>query len=190
MTETVRRTPRPPRGTVTGRTWLIRGLVAIVAGAAIGIAAGVTGVNRMEPGRPGQPESLQLMLDSLRRLGADDDPITQRRAADSADAAHRAQRVADSISLANDPDAPIVPDVVRMEEGVARQAIEDAGLTVGNVVFRPDSTTAGIVLATTPRTGRKVRFGTAVDLVLSDGRTVPPDSLDARFPSTVSPLQP
>lgn len=155
---------------------MIRGLVAIAAGLVIGAAGGVAGVNILEPGRPGQRDSLQLMLDSLQRAKDKESPMSRRRAADSADAARRAQRVADSIALANDPNAPVVPEVVGLDEGAARTAIEDAGLNVGSVIFRADSAAAGTVLASTPSAGRKVRPGTAVDIVLSDGRTVGPDT--------------
>ncbi len=164
------------RRPATPRTWMIRGLVGIAAGLVIGAAAGVTGVNMLEPGRPGQPDSLQLMLDSLQRQKDAETPMARRRAADSADAARRAQRVADSVALANDPDAPVVPEVVGLEEGVARTAIEDAGLTVGSVIFRADSAVAGTVLASTPAAGRKVRLRSAIDIVLSDGRVFVPDT--------------
>lgn len=165
------------RKATTGRTWLVRMAVAIVAGLAIGAAGGVAGVNKLEPGRPGQPDSLQLMLDSLRQRAASGDPRTMRRAADSADADQRAQRVADSTALANDPDAPIIPDVVNLEEGAAREAIEGAGLTVGSVLFRASTAPPGVVVGTTPAAGRKVRAGSAVNLILSDGRP-PADSAD------------
>jgi len=167
---------RASSGPATPKTWLIRGLIAITAGLVIGAAGGVAGVNMLEPGRPGQPDSLQVMLDSLQRAKNQESPMSLRRAADSADAARRAQRVADSVALANDPNAPMVPMVVGLEEGAARTAIEDAGLTVGSVIFRADSAIAGTVLASTPAAGRKVRPGTSVDIVLSDGRTVGPDT--------------
>lgn len=187
MNTTKRREMREPRGAVTGRTWAIRAAIAIGVGFALGIGGGIAGVNRLEPGRPGQPDSLQLMLDSLQRRDDADAPMAQRRAADSLDAAQRAQRIADSVALANDPDAPVVPDVIRMEEGAARQTIEDAGLMVGSVVFRADSATTGTVLATMPIAGRKVRAGTAIDLVLSDGRTGTTDTTQVDSPTHTPP---
>ncbi|MEQ1690657.1 MAG: PASTA domain-containing protein [Gemmatimonas sp.] len=171
-----RNTSSPPSAT-SGKTWLIRGAVAIVAGLIIGAISGVASVQRIEPGRPGQADSLELMLDSIRQQNTAQNPREQRRAADSADADQRAQRIADSVALANDPDAPVIPNVVSLEEGAARTAIESAGLTIGTVQFRAASAAAGVVLATTPAAGRKVRAGTAVNLVLSDGRT-PPDTTD------------
>ncbi len=170
-------------------TWILRALIAIVAGAGIGGAAGVAGVHKLEPGHPGQADSIQLMLDSLEahRLS---DPVTLRRAADSADAAQRAQRRADSTALANDPTAPLVPDVATLDEGSARNAISAAGLTVGTVEFRSDTTLAGTVLATKPVTGLKVRAGTPVTLILSDGRVPPTASTDTLAVSTASPHVP
>ena len=178
-----------PRKSVTNRMWLIRGGVAIVLGLVIGAAAGVAGVKRIDPGRPGQPDSLQVMLDSLRRV-ASTSPREQRRAADSTDAAQRESRVADSIAIANDPDSPIIPDVVNLEEGAARTSIEGVGLTVGTVQFRASAAAAGVVLATVPAGGRRVRSGTAINLILSDGRTPPPATVDTPSVAGVFPRLP
>jgi hypothetical protein len=161
----------------SGRTWLVRGLVALVLGLGIGGATGVVGVRKLEPGRPGQADSLQLMLDSLQRMKADD-PREQRRAVDSADAARRNRRFTDSMALANDSTAPRVPVVVELTEGAAREALEMAGLTVGAVEFRASTSAAGTVLASTPVAGVRVRAGTAVNLVLSDGRPPLTDTTD------------
>ena len=46
------------KGSATGRTWLIRLAVAGVVGIALGAGVGVAGVNRLDPGRPGQADSL------------------------------------------------------------------------------------------------------------------------------------
>ena len=178
------------RKSTVGKTWLVRGLAALGAGLAIGSAAGVVGVNRLDPGRPGAADSLQLMIDSLRERSAMQDPREQRRSADSVDAEQRTQRVTDSIALANDPDAPVIPDVMGLEEGAARNAIEGAGLTVGTVQFRAATAAAGIVMATSPTAGIKARPGSAVDLVLSDGRTPPPDADDTPAVSTALPRTP
>lgn len=162
------------------RTWLVRISVAIVAGLGIGAAAGVATVNKLDPGRAGQPDSLQVMLDSLAKRS--NDPKSLRRAADSLDAANRAQRVADSSALANDPDAPTVPAVLNLEEGAARDSIEAAGLTVGDVSFQHSTSPLGHVIATSPAVGQKARAKSAVKLVLSDGR--PPTD------TTTSPAAP
>lgn len=151
-------------------------MIALVLGLGIGGAVGVVGVRRMDPGHPGQPDSLRAMLDSVRDRAASD-PLTQRRAADSSDAAQRAGRYADSMALANDSTAPAVPNVVGMEEGAARFTIELLGLVVGSVQFKASPLPAGTVMASVPVAMRKVRLGTAIDLVLSDGRS-PTDTTD------------
>jgi hypothetical protein len=174
---------------VTGATWAIRGLVAIVAGLAIGAAGGVAGVRRLEPGHPGQADSLQLMLDSLKRLKADD-PREQRRAVDSADAAQRARRFADSLALASDTTAPMVPVVANLDEGAARSAIEALGLTVGAVTFRASPAAAGTVLSSVPAAGVRVRPGTAVSIVLSDGRPPVADTSHSVAASAALPRLP
>ena len=166
------------RGSVSGRTWVRRALVAITIGLVMGAAGGVFGVNTLEPGRAGQPDSLQLMLDERTDRRAADDARIAQRVADSVAAAVREQRANDSIALANDPDAPLVPDVVSLPEAEARAIIEEAGLTVGAVIFRNDSLAAGTVLGTSPPAGIKVRQGTAVEVTLSDGR--PPQDIATR----------
>ena len=164
------------RSSTTLGTWTIRALIALLMGLAIGGAVGVVGVRRLDPGHPGQPDSLQAMLDSLRAREAND-PLTQRRAADSSDAAQRAGRYADSMALANDSTAPAVPNVVGMEEGAARFTIELLGLGVGSVQFKASVQPAGTVISSVPVAMRKVRLGTAIDLVLSDGKP-PSDTTD------------
>jgi serine/threonine-protein kinase len=160
------------------RTWLVRLAIAIVAGIGIGAAAGVATVNKLDPGRAGQPDSLQLMLDSLAQRKASTDPRSLRRAADSTDAAQRAQRITDSTTLANDPSAPIVPAVLNLEEGAARDSIEEAGLTTGTVTFQASTAPLGVVVGTFPAVGQKVRAGTPVNLILSNGRQ-PSDTTDS-----------
>jgi hypothetical protein len=171
---------------VARRTWLVRRGVAIGAGIAMGAAAGVVVVNRFDPGRAGQSDSLQLMLDSLRQRQASNDPRTLRRAADSTDADQRAQRIDDSTNLANDPNAPVVPSVLNLEEGAARDAIEDAGLEVGTVIFQSSTAPLGVVVGTSPAVGLKVAAGTAVNLVLSSGRP-PSDTADSHAATGHSP---
>lgn len=163
-----------------GMVWLVRAAVAILAGFAIGVGTGVVGVNKLEPGDPGQTDSLELLIDSLRQQEAANDPIRIRRAADSAAAAERNRRIADSTRIANDPDSPVVPDVVGMEEGAAREALEMAGLDVGSIQFRASLSSAGTVLETSPRASLRVRIRTQVNLVLSDGRP-PVDTLPSFY---------
>jgi beta-lactam-binding protein with PASTA domain len=67
-------------------------------------------------------------------------------------------------------DTVLVPSVIDLEEGTARNAILDAGLQVGEVQFQASAKPAGTVLATSPVSGARVPMLTAVSLVLSDGR--------------------
>lgn len=160
------------------RTWLVRLAIAIVAGLGIGAAAGVATVNKFDPGRAGQPDSLQLMLDSLAQRKASNDPRALRRAADSSDAAQRAQHVADSTNMANDSTAVAVPALLNLEEGAARDTLEHAGLTAGTVAFKASTAPLGVVVGTSPAVGQRVRAGTPVNLILSNGHK-PSDSTDA-----------
>ena len=48
------------RKATTGRTWMIRIAIAVGAGLAAGAAGGVASVKKFDPGRAGQPDSLQI----------------------------------------------------------------------------------------------------------------------------------
>ena len=102
------------RKRATTGTWIVRGLVAIVLGGALGAAGGVMSVRTLEPGHPEQADSLQIMLDSLSKgavkkvIDTAATATLSRRAADSLDAAQRLQRVADSIANAQNT-APVTP---------------------------------------------------------------------------------
>ncbi len=64
-------------------------------------------------------------------------------------------------------------------EDAAKQALTDAGLTVGNVTYENSSVTAGYVISQSASPGSQLEKGTAVDFVVSLGPeqpTVPDDS--------------
>ena len=164
------RTPRAPIAKST-RTWLIRGAVAAVAGLVIGGAGGVVTVRTLEPGRSNAVDSVQAVLDSIAR-GTIPEPTAAERDQESkrqADSASRAQQAAASAAAKEDV-LLVVPDVVGLEEGSARDKLLDAGLLVGDIEFRASSSPAGIVLATTPPAGSLLASTSTVSLVISDGR--------------------
>lgn len=169
-----KRRPKSLRGSLT-RTWLIRLGIALGLGLAIGAGIGVTGVNILEPGQPAGADSLQMVLDSITRGTT---PIPAPR--DSAPVAPQAA-AADTAT----PATVSVPDLVGVDEGGARSALEDVGLTVAGTEFRASRSPAGTVLATVPVFGSAVARGSAVTLVLSDGRA-PVDSLSE--PTSASPF--
>jgi serine/threonine-protein kinase len=158
------------------RTWLVRGLIALVLGSALGAGAGVFTVNKLEPGRGSGVDSLQVMLDSIAK---------GRIAADSGVRTPAAPASSKPDTQAAAVDSVPVPSVVDLEEGAARAAIRDAGLLVGDVTFQSNAKAAGTVLASTPAAGTFVARGTAILLTLSDGR--PPTDT---FPSSFSPARP
>lgn len=152
-------------------TWGTRALIALVIGSSLGAGAGVLTVNRLEPGRGTGVDSLAAMLDSISRRG----PAargTENAATPSAGAE------APAAPAASEPAELIaVPALTDMEEGAARNALLDAGLQVGEIQFQDSPKPAGTVLSTIPVAGSNVAPNTPVTLVLSDGRTAPPDTM-------------
>ncbi len=162
----------------------------LTVGLLIGATGGIVGVRALEPGRPEQPDSLQLMLDSIANGTASksaaavrNDERSARRASDSADAENRPQRIADSVAAARAAAAEAlpVPDVIGLEEGLARTRVVESGHVVGTVQFEDSRTAAGIVLRTVPAAGESVAPGESITLILSNGRT-PPGGADAAAP--------
>ena len=67
----------------------------------------------------------------------------------------------------------VVPDVVREPSNLAREAIEEAGCTVGAVSEKSSTTVAlGEVISSSPAAGANVAAGTAVSLVIAKGGKV------------------
>ena len=183
---TTKRSTRSKRSSLT-RLWSIRLAVAVAAGLLFGAAGGVVGVNTLEPGRPAQPDSLQLMLDSI----ASGVPAA-RPATSVAPAVPAAPAALDSVSspvvtparpaipaadAASSASSDItVPNLAGVEEGAARVALTGAGFVIGSTEFRASRSPTGTVLTTLPTAGAFVKRGTPISLVLSDGRA-PVDSL-------------
>jgi hypothetical protein len=151
-------------GKSTLRTWLIRGGIAVLVGLAIGAGTGVFTVNTLEPGRGNGVDSLQVMLDSISRgIKADSAPPA-------------AEAPATEPVQTTQVDSIPVPSLAELEEGAARNAIRDAGLQVGEVIFQANLKPAGTVISSAPAVGTFVARGSAVSLTLSDGRP-PTDTL-------------
>lgn len=149
--------------TRVGRTWGIRLLIAIALGVAFGAVVGVMGVRTLEPGNPGQADSLQLLLDSVANARA------AERTAPTAPVATRTDTVvvADTVQAAR---VVAVPDLADIEEGDARVLLEELGFDVGQVVLRGSPKPMGTVLMSFPVAGERVTLPATINLVLSDGR--------------------
>ena len=145
------------------RPWGRRILVAVILGVVIGAVAGVMGVQTLEPGRRGEPDSLQVLLDSVAnsRVSSPRDSVVPPVA--SIDTAAGADIVAAEGTVA-------VPNLADVEEGDARVILEQLGFDVGQVVFRGSAKPLGTVLSTFPVAGERVALPVTVNLVLSDGR--------------------
>jgi serine/threonine-protein kinase len=62
-----------------------------------------------------------------------------------------------------------VPSIVGMAQSVAEDAIEKAGLEVGDVTTQENPSARGAVLSTSPAAGTSVAPSTRIDLVVSSG---------------------
>lgn len=172
--------PRKGKKPASVRTWLIRAAIVSVVGLAAGGTSGVIAVRTLEPGHPERPDSQQVALDSMAKgtVPTAKDKLSIRRDLDSAEAAQREQRIADSLAIMPPTGEATVPNVVGIDEGSARAVIAAAGFTVGTVQFRPSRAAAGTVLGTVPVNGAYAPRGAAIAMVLSDGHA-PPDSLSS-----------
>ncbi|HYW30701.1 MAG TPA: PASTA domain-containing protein [Gemmatimonas sp.] len=159
------------------RTWLLRFAIVLGVGLMVGAGGGVIAVNTLEPGRPSEPDSVQVLLDSIERGVT---PPARGAATTDGDDGDAGAVTPDTVIRVVEPivapDTTSVPDVTGMQEGAARTILLGNGMTVGPVEFRASASEAGTVLATIPVFGTPVARGTAVTLVLSDGRT-PVDTL-------------
>lgn len=83
----------------------------------------------------------------------------------------------------------IAEDLTGLTETEARQAIEDAGLQVGQITLRSDeSILPGIVLDQNPPPGIKLDVGTVVDLVVSSGPDVAPPTVTVAANPVFNPV--
>ena len=162
---------RGSRNASLSRLWTIRFGVVLAAGLAVGAAGGVVGVNTLEPGRPLEPDSLAILLDSIAKgtapASASSNSVNGRAVGGAVDAANEPP----PDTVAPQENAINVPDLVGLEEGIARVSLHSADLTVGSVEFRASESPVGTVLATIPVFGTSVARRTPITLVLSDGRT-------------------
>jgi serine/threonine protein kinase len=75
-----------------------------------------------------------------------------------------------TLVLSNGPDRRAVPNVVGSTVTLAEQALRTAGLTKGDEVQQFSSFARGLVIATDPPVGAKLKQGAVVKLVVSKGR--------------------
>lgn len=78
-----------------------------------------------------------------------------------------------TVSLVLSTGQTTVPDVTGKSQEDARQAIEDAGLSVGNVTYGDSNEDKDAVASTDPAAGTKADLGTEISIVLSNGPSVP-----------------
>ena len=77
--------------------------------------------------------------------------------------------------VVNNPVPPVsVPNVIGLSQSAATAALTSAGLSAGTIGSAPDeSVPIGVVMTQSPAAGAEVPAGSAVDLIVSAGVTVP-----------------
>jgi len=153
----------------TLRTWMVRGAIGIVAGIAVGFAIGAVGVRVLQP--PGVIAA-EPVVDNTRKPR----PTAQEPAAEA-----QAEKPRDGI---------VVPQLIGMEEGDARQAILRAGFSIGSVTFKADVEPLGTVVASFPVPGEAVVLPAMVNLILSDGKGKADSTAAPPHPDDNSPSSP
>ncbi|CCE73998.1 Stk1 family PASTA domain-containing Ser/Thr kinase [Clavibacter nebraskensis] len=82
------------------------------------------------------------------------------------------------VFVSSGPPEVQVPNVMNMDEGTATANLESAGLKVGEVVRQSSPTVPdGVVMQTDPASSQQVDKGSAVKLILSNGKVALPDVL-------------
>jgi hypothetical protein len=157
--------------------WLVRGLVAAVAGLIAGAGGGVLGLRLLQGDAP-PPAPVEVEAEPVPEA-----PRRQIRGprADGMRGGGEAGLVG-SGALATRDSVAVVPDLVGRVEGDARRLLERAGFTVGEIMFREDDNPIGTVLQTFPVPGERVSLPATVNLILADRRRrVDTSTPDTRF---------
>lgn len=149
------------KSVATRRTWIIRAAISVGVGLVLGFASGATAVRVLQPAATAGADA--VVADTSRKA---------RRGPNAA----ATEETPPATEAAPSTNGILVPKLVGLEEGAARDAITRAGFTVGTVMFKSSAAPAGTVLSTFPMPGESVPLPATVNLILSDGRPRP-DSL-------------
>jgi PASTA domain len=137
----------------TGKTWAIRAAIGLSAGLLVGFALGALTVRLVQP--PG----------AVAVADADSSRIRKPRVSSEPEAESPAEQ-----ESAKPVNGVVVPQLIGMEEGDARNAITRAGFTIGTVTFKSSPEPLGTVVESFPVPGEAVPLPATVSLILSDGK--------------------
>lgn len=140
-------------GTATGKTWAIRAGIGIGAGILLGFVIGAVTVRIIQP--PGA-----IIPDSTA------EGISRKPQAENGSATETPE-TQDSVAPVS---GTVVPQLIGLEEGDARNTILRSGFTIGSVTFKTSSAPLGTVLESIPVPGEAVVLPATVSLILSDGK--------------------
>ncbi|MBC8088854.1 MAG: PASTA domain-containing protein [Phycisphaerae bacterium] len=140
------------RGRVTGKIWAIRAGIAIGSGILLGFIIGAITVRVVQP--PGVISSVSENR-STRKPQPDVEPTDNEPAQ---------QEQTPQVN------GTLVPKLIGMEEGDARNAISRAGFSVGSVTFKASAKPLGTVVESIPVPGEALVLPATVSIILSDGK--------------------
>jgi hypothetical protein len=143
---------RRKKGAVTGRTWLIRAGIGLGAGLLLGFIIGAITVRVLQP--PAVPDA-DVADTSVRKPVADASPAEADRPAP------------DPGPSSN---GTLVPKLIGLEEGDARNLILRTGFAVGSVTFKASSAPIGTGVESIPIPGEAIVLPATISLILSDGK--------------------
>ncbi|MGV3709848.1 MAG: PASTA domain-containing protein [Gemmatimonas sp.] len=130
------------------RTWLIRAGIAVAVSLPVGFGLGAIGVRVLQP-------SVALAVQAAEERERPARPPKDETAEPAAEPEKR---------------GVVVPELVGLDEGDARQAIQRAGFAIGSVTFRSGPEPLGTVVASFPVQGEAVELPATINLILSDGK--------------------
>lgn len=88
------------------------------------------------------------------------------------------------VNVGDEEDEIDVPEVTGMFQSKAVQILEEAGLAVGDITMGESDEERGKVISQYPEKNTKVKRGTKIDLVLSEGPGLEPEPTETNKPTT------
>jgi hypothetical protein len=129
------------------KTWLIRAGIGVAVCLPVGFGLGALGVRMLQPPVAPAVQAAEERERPTRKPPQEDAPPSEEPKR-----------------------GVVVPELIGLDEGDARQAIQRAGFSVGSVTFRSGPEALGTVVASFPVQGEAVELPATINIILSDGK--------------------